>query len=137
MATQTKLPDRKPSRITLALVDARNRTCQHESRGESQLKNTIWRELQTCDFLNTQDSAWIILDTILNVEPVKLQCIWVELDRICKMPPTQFAPKSICSFFASLIGFKLGRRVRFLTLVFPPPLIRPLQWMTLLSSISS
>ena len=124
MMTPTKLPDREPPRITLAMVDGNGFTAQHR---ESQLKNTIWREVRTRKFLNTQDSAGCILDTILGVEPVKLQYIQDELDRICKTLPTQFAPRPSRSFFASLFGFKMGSRVRFLTLLFPPPLIRPLQ----------
>ena len=118
MMTPTKLPDREPPRITLAMVDGNGFTAQHR---ESQLKNTIWREVRTRKFLNTQDSAWSILDTILGVEPVKLQYIQDELDKICKTLPTQFAPRPNRSFFASLFGFKLGRKVRFLTLLFFSP----------------
>ena len=122
--TPTKLPVRKPPRITLAMVGV-NPTNQSL---ESQLKNTIWRELRTCKFLNTQDSAWSILDTILGVEPVKLPYIQDELDRICKTLPTQFAPRPSRSFFARLFVFKLGRKVRFFkSSFFPPPPIRPLQ----------
>ena len=119
MMTPTKLPDRKPPCITLAMVDAGNST--YQSR-ESQLKNTIWRELQTCKFLNTQDSAWTILDTILGVEPFKLQYIQDELDRIRNTLPTRSAPSPSRSFFASLFGFKMESRVRFLTLLFSSPI---------------
>ena len=121
MMTPTKLPDREPPRVTLAMVDGNSFTAK---RRESQLKNTIWREVRTCKFLNTQNSAWSTLDTILGVEPIELQYIQDELDRICATLPTQFAPRPNRSFFSSLFGFKLGRRVRFLTLLFPPPLIR-------------
>ena len=120
MMTPTKLPDREPPRVTLAMVDGNSFTAK---RRENQLKNTIWREVRTCKFLNTQDSAWSTLDTILGIDPIKLQYIQDELDRICTTLPTQFERPN-WSFFSSLFGFKLGRRVRFLMLLFSSPLIR-------------
>ena len=129
MMTPTKLLDPEPPRIVLAMVDGNSFTAK---RRESQLKDTIWREVRTCQFMNTQDSAWSILDTILDVDPIKLQYIQNELERICNTLPTQFAPRPSRSFFSSLFGFKLGRRVSALTSQifnspFFPPLIRPRQ----------
>jgi hypothetical protein len=109
--TPTKLPklsNPEPPRIILAMVDGNSVTAK---RRESQLKDTIWREVRTCQFMNTHDSAWSILDTILGVDPVKLQYIQDELDRICNTLPTQLAPRPNRSFFSSLFNFKLGRRV--------------------------
>jgi hypothetical protein len=107
------------SRLILATVD------HHASDGdsfsancrESQLKDTIWREVQTRRFMNTQDSAWSILDTILDIDPIKLPYFQDELQRICTTLPVptlaQFAPRSNRSYFSSLFGFKSGpgRRV--------------------------
>ena len=98
MMTPTKLPDRKPPRITLAIIGG-------NSTKKSQLKNANGRELGTYEFLNTKDSAWGILDTILGVEPVKLQYIQDELDKICKTLPTRSAPKSRRCFLDRLRGF--------------------------------
>ena len=109
MMTPTKLPDREPPCVILATVDGDSLIAKHR---ESQLKDTIWREVQTCQFMNTQDSAWSILDAILSVNPTDLQYIQDELDRICATLPTQFAPRPNRSFFSSLFGFKLGRKKR-------------------------
>ena len=115
MMTPTKLPDREPHCVILATVDEdslRAKSC------DSQLKDTI-RKVQTCQFMNTQDSAWSILDTILSVNPTELKYIQDELDRICNTLLTQSASKPNRSFFSeffSLFGFKLGRRVSALTL---------------------
>lgn len=123
--TPTKLLDPEPHRVILATVEGNSLTAK---RRESQLKDTIWREVQTCQFMNTQDSAWSILDTILGVDPIELQDIQAELHSICNtLPtvPTQFPQRPNWSFFSSLFGFKLGRRVsastsRKFNLFFPP-----------------
>ena len=100
--TFTKLRDPEPHRVILTTVDGDSSSAK---RREYQLKNTVWREVQTCRFINTRDSAWSILDTILKMGPIKLQCIQDELDRICTTLPTrtQLAPKS--NRFFSLFGF--------------------------------
>ena len=111
--TPTKVPDFEPPRVILAMVDGKSNIAK---RRESKLKDTIWREMRICQFMNTQDSAWSILDNILRVNPIKLQDIQNELDRICTTLPTQFAPMPNQSFFSSLLNsFKLGRRVSTLT----------------------
>ena len=121
-------PNLEPPRVIVATVGENSSKAK---RRESQLKNTIWREMQICQFMNTKDSAWSILDTILRVNPIKLQYLQDELGRICTTLPTQSAPKSNRSFFSSLFGsFKLGRRVSALTSqIFNSlsPLIRPRQ----------
>ena len=105
-----------PHRVILATVDGNGINAKHR---ECQLKDTIWREMQTCQFVNTQDSAWSILDPILRVDPIKLQYIQNELDRICTMLPTQFAPRPNLSFFSRLLSrFKLSRRVSALNIFF-------------------
>ena len=131
MMTPTKVPDFEPPRVILATVDGNSIKAK---RRESQLKDTIWREMQTCEFMNTQDSAWSILDTILRVDPIDLEYIRNELDRICTMLPTQLATRpNHQSFFSGLLSsFKLARRVSALTSqIFSSlsPLIRPRQLM--------
>ena len=101
--TFTKLRDPE-LHVILTTVDGESSSAK---RRESQLKDTSWREVQTCRFMNTQDSAGSILDTILDIGPInlKLQYIQEELDRICTTLPTrtQLAPKS--NRFFSLFGF--------------------------------
>ena len=76
-----KLPDPEPHRVVLGTVDGDSFAAK---RRESQLKNTIWRDVRTHRFVNTRDSAWCILDVaILNIDPVKLQYIQDKLDRVC------------------------------------------------------
>ena len=90
--TFTKLRDPE-LHVILTTVDGDSSSAK---RRESQLKDTSWREVRTCQFMNTQDSAGSILDTILDIGPIELQYIQDELDRICTTLPTrtQLAPKS-------------------------------------------
>ena len=99
----TKLLVPEPHRVILATVDGNSSIAK---RRGSQLKDNVWRELQTRQFMNTQDSAWSILDTILGVYPIKLQLIQDELERICTTLPTQRTPRSNRSFFLNLFSFK-------------------------------
>ena len=109
----TKLSDPEPHRVVLATVDGNSDAAKHR---ESQLKSSIWREVQTYQFMNTQESAWSILDAILGFDPIELQDIQDELDRICKTLSTQPALKSNRNFLSSLLDFILGRKVSALTL---------------------
>ena len=128
--TPTKLSDPEHTRVILAMVDGNSVIAKLR---ENQLKDAIWPQVQTCQFKNTQESAWSMLDTILGAEPIKLQCIQDELERICNTLPTQFGPRtsSSWSFFSRLFSFKSERRVSASTaqifLSFPPLLIRPRQ----------
>jgi len=101
MMTPTKLSDPEPPRVILAMVDGNSITAK---RRESQLKDAVW-PVQTCQFMDTQDSAWSILDTILRVDPIELQYIQDELDRICTTLPTQLAPRPNRSFFSLFASF--------------------------------
>ena len=100
--TVTKLLDPKPRRVILTTVEGDTFSAK---RRESQLKKTIWREVQTCRFVNTQDStrAWSILD----IDPIKPQYIQDELDRICTTLPsrTTRTPKSNRNLLLSLFDF--------------------------------
>jgi hypothetical protein len=101
MMTPTKLSVPGLQRVILVTVDGDSDAAK---RRESQLKSSIWRGVQTCQFMNTQESAWTILDTILEVDPINLQYIQDELDRICTTLPTKFASKPNRSFFSTLFG---------------------------------
>ena len=101
MMTPTKLSGYEPHRVVLATVDGDSEAAK---RRENQLKSSIWQDVQTRQFVNTQESAWNILDTILDVDPIKLQYIRDELERICTTLPTQFSPRQNRSFFSSLFG---------------------------------
>ena len=80
MLTPTELSDPKPHRIILATVDGDSKAAKHR---EIELKSSIRREVQICQFTNSLDSAQSILDTILGfANPIKLQDILDELDRI-------------------------------------------------------
>lgn len=80
MLTPTELSDPEPHRVILATVDGDKDAAK---RRESELKSSIRREVQICQFTNSHDSAQSILDTILGfADPIKLQDILDELDRI-------------------------------------------------------
>ena len=96
--TPTKL-DCESNHVVLAMVNADSDSDARDR--ENQLKSSIWREVQTRRFMNTQESAWIILDAILGVDPIKLQDIQDELERICT---TQFAQRPNRSFVSRFFG---------------------------------
>lgn len=79
MSTSTELSDPKPHRIILATVDGDSKAAKHR---EIELKSSIRREVQICQFTNSHSSAQIILDTILGFDPIKLQDILDEVARI-------------------------------------------------------
>jgi hypothetical protein len=96
-------------RVILATVDGNGSKAQ---RRENQLKDTTWRKVQTRQFTKTMDSAWSIVDTILNlnISPIELSYIQDELDTICDSLPKYIPkPKGFFGFFANLFGFKLKR----------------------------
>ena len=83
MMTPTNLSDDsdpEPHRVILATVDGESDTAKHR---ESQLKSSIRQEVQICQFTNSHDSTRSILDTILGFDPIKLQDIQDELEKIC------------------------------------------------------
>ena len=104
-------PNLEPPRVIVATVDGNSSKAKPR---ESRLKDIIWPGMQVYQFTNTKDSAWSIIDTILCVDPIKLQYLQDELGRICTTLPTQSAPRSNWSFFSSLFKFrslKFGLRV--------------------------
>ena len=102
--TPTKLPDYESDRVVLAMVNGESDAAKLR---ENHLKSSIWPKVQTRRFMNTQESAWSILDTILGVDPINLQDIRDELERICT---TQFAQRPgqnrnfLSRFFGSLFS---------------------------------
>ena len=86
MMSPMKLSDYEPHRVVLAIV---NGDSDAAKRRENELKSSIWRELQTRQFMNTQESAWSILDTILDADPIEPQGIQDKLERICTTLPTR------------------------------------------------
>ena len=102
MMTPTKLSDHESHRVVLAMANGDSVAAK---RRENQLKSSIWRKVQTRQFMNTQDSAWSILDAILGVDPIKLQDIREDLERIYTTMPTQLARMQNLSFFSRLLRF--------------------------------
>ena len=106
--TVRKLLDPKPHGVILATLDGDSFTAK---RRESLLKDTIWRDVWTHQFVNTRDSAWSVLDTILNINPIKLQYIQDKLDRVCitLRTRTRFALPNRTRF--TLLGHDLHYRL--------------------------
>ena len=106
-----KLRDPELHRVILATLDRDSLTAK---RRERQLKDTIWRDVRTHQFVNTRDSAWSILDVaILNI---KLQYIHDELDRVCTTlrTRTRFAPPNRTRFTLPLghdLHYRLGHNL--------------------------
>ncbi|KAF8056269.1 P-loop containing nucleoside triphosphate hydrolase protein, partial [Lyophyllum atratum] len=79
-------------------------------RREQELKDKSWRLIlkagaQTCRFINTKDSAWGIIDTLLQAEPLKLRILQQDLDRIHRALPKKSAPIRIKKgFFTSVLS---------------------------------
>jgi hypothetical protein len=102
MMTLTKLSKYESDRVVLAIVNGDSDAAKLR---ENQLKSSIWREVQTFQFINTHKSACSILDAILGVDPIKLQDIRDKLERICTGLPAAPKPNWIFSplgyFFSS------------------------------------
>jgi len=78
---------------------------------EDELKTQAWKPVlkggaQIRRFLNTYDSAWMAVNTLLELNPLELHVLQRELERICvaskriRKPPL---PRK--GFFSSLFGF--------------------------------
>ena len=77
---------------------------------EEELTAKAWKPVikgaaQTRRFLNTHDSAWMAVDTLLELNPLGINVLQRELERICltakrihKKPPAR------TGFFSSLFG---------------------------------
>jgi len=78
---------------------------------EDELKTKAWKSVvqggaQIRRFLNTYDSAWMAVDTLLELNPLELHVLQRELERIClaaKRIRKPLPPRK--GFFASLFGF--------------------------------
>ena len=100
------------SRFILAMVDGNGL----KAVGRAKQLMATWQNGQSQQFTNTMDSAWKIVDTILDKSPTtKLRHVLDELDRICDPLPKKF-PKLKGKFFRIL---KNLFRFKFLTSTLP------------------
>ena len=113
--TPTRLSDPEPAhRVILATVKGDDVTPSQADHREEQLKNNIWQKAvnggsQMCRFVDTEDSAWSIVDMILEKDAIKLSCIQKELERICSGLPANSGRSGRKSPF---FGFLFGLRSR-------------------------
>ena len=108
--TPMKLSDPEIApRVILATVDGNGLNAKHR---ENRLKDTTWRELKTLQFTNTKDSAWSIVDAILDISPtaIKLLCIQDVLDKVCDSLPKHFIKRK--RNFFGFLGKLFGSRKR-------------------------
>ena len=96
-------------RVILATVDGNGLNAK---RRENRLKDTTWRELKTLQFTNTKDSAWSIVEAILDISPtgIKLHYIQDELDKVCGPLPKHFTKRK--RTFFGILGSLFGSRKR-------------------------
>ena len=112
--TPTRLSDPEPAhRVILATVKGDDVTPSQADRREKQLMDDTWQKAinggsQMCRFVNTKDSAWSIVDMILEKDAIKLSCIQKELERICSRLPNSGRSGRKSPFF----GFLFGSRSR-------------------------
>ena len=80
---------------------------------EEQLKTSAWKAVvnggaKTGRFLNTHDSAWMAVETLLNLDPLKLHVLQKELERCAsfarKVPKRRPPRKGFFSFLFGLFG---------------------------------
>jgi len=88
-------------------------------RRERELTTSSWKRVveggaRTCRFLNTHDSAWKVVDTLLQRDPLELHVIQRELERIRKACKKPRKLKQGRGFFAFLFGL-FGSKVRVLS----------------------
>ena len=112
MMTPTKLSNPEPARrVILATVKGDDVTPSQADHREKQLKDNTWQKAvkggsQMCRFVNTKDSAWSIVDMILEKGVIELSCIQKELEGICRELPNsrRMSTRPFVTFF---FGFKL------------------------------
>jgi hypothetical protein len=105
--TPTKLSNPEPAcRVILATVKGDGVTSSEANRREKQLKAHTWQKAvkggsQLCRFVNTKDSAWSIVDMILERDTIELSCIQKELEGICGVFPNSrwFGINTLLAFF--------------------------------------
>jgi len=107
----------EPARHVLLTTVKWERACQdpNATGRERELKDIKWKKVievgaQMCRFTNTKDSAWSIVDALLQREPIKLHTVHQDLDKIYRTFQ-KVPPKRGRGFFASLfrrVGFKVG-----------------------------
>ena len=114
--TPTKLSHQIVRRVILATVKGDGVSLSEAKRRENKLKDNTWQETmkggsRMCRFLNTKDSAWSIVDMILERDILELSCIQKELEGIRTRLPTAVPPTSLrlrmLNFFSRLFGSRL------------------------------
>jgi hypothetical protein len=111
--TPTKLSNPEPAcRVILATVKGDGVTSSQADHREKQLKDHTWQKAvkggsQLCRFVNTKDSAWSIVDMILERGTIELSCIQKELEGICGVFPNS-RRISTSPLFTFLFGFRSG-----------------------------
>jgi hypothetical protein len=109
--TPTKLSNPEPARrVILVTVKGDDVTPSQADHREKQLKNNTWQKAvkggsQMCRFVNTKDSAWSIVDMILERGAIELSCVQKELEGICSALPNS-RRISTSPLFTFLFGFK-------------------------------
>ena len=76
------------------------------SGAEPRAMYPTWQNVETLEFTYTRNSAWRIVDTILERSPTILRHVQDELDRICTALPKQPSkPEGILQRLKNLLGF--------------------------------
>ena len=101
-------------RVILATVKGDDVTPSQADHREKQLKDKTWQKAvkggsQMCRFLDTKDSAWGIVDKILERGAIELSFIQQELEGIRTMVPRRVTPptslRKMLNFFSRLFSF--------------------------------
>lgn len=80
------------------------------NRRENELRRGVWKGIgdggaKICRFRNTNSSAWEVINTILELQPLELQVLQKELDRIRRAATKPAAPRQKKGIFAKLFSF--------------------------------
>ncbi|RXW11679.1 hypothetical protein EST38_g14176 [Candolleomyces aberdarensis] len=86
----------------------RQRPEENFERREKELVATVWKRLldngaKSHRFLNTQESAWMILDELLQTQPLQVDVLQRELKRIQDLQTPSKKKNGFRGFFANLL----------------------------------
>lgn len=90
------------SRFILAMVTVAGNSLKAKFRTK-QLVDTTCKNVKTLEFTYTKESAWKIVDIILEITPTKLCHVQDELDRICHPLPKQLNNIGILKFLTGTL----------------------------------
>jgi hypothetical protein len=82
---------------------------------ENELRRGVWKGIgeggaKICRFSNTKSSAWDVINTLLELQPLELQVLQKELDRIRRATSKPTPPMQRKGIFARLFGFLFNVR---------------------------